>query len=52
MKDADWNNPLASDMTNIVVWQPGAGRSGNGSVPDNAPQGKEICKTCNVWSFS
>ena len=34
-------------MTKIVGSQPGAGRSGNGSVPDNAPQGGYIQRINN-----
>ena len=47
VKDADWNNPIASDTTKIVNSQPGAGRSGNSSVPDNAPQGGYIQRINN-----
>ena len=47
VKDADWNNPLASDTTKIVGSQPGAGRSGNSSVPDNAPPGGYIQRINN-----
>jgi len=47
VKDTDWNNPLASDTTKIVGSQPGAGRSGNSSVPDNAPQGGYIQRINN-----
>ena len=47
MKDADWNNPIASDTTKIIASQPGAGRSGNSSVPDNAPQGGYIQRINN-----
>ena len=47
VKDADWNNPLAGDTSKIVSSQPGAGRSGNSSVPDNAPQGGYIQRINN-----
>lgn len=47
VKDADWNNPLAGDTSKIVSSQPGAGRSGNNSVPDNGPQGGYIQRINN-----
>ena len=47
VKDADWNNPLSSDTSKIVSSQPGTGRSGNSSVPDNAPQGGYIQRINN-----
>lgn len=47
VKDADWNNPLSGDTSKIVSSQPGAGRSGNSSVPDNAPQGGYIQRINN-----
>merc|ERR1740129_1295511 len=47
VKDADWNNPLSSDTSQIVISQPSAGRSGNSSVPDNAPQGGYIQRINN-----
>jgi len=47
VKDADWNNPLTSDTAQIVSSQPGAGRSGNSSVSDNAPQGGYIQRINN-----
>ena len=47
MKDADWNNPLSGDTSKVVSSQPGAGRSGNNSVPDNAPQGGYIQRINN-----
>ena len=47
VNDADWNNPLSSDTTKVVSSQPGAGRSGNSSVPDNAPQGGYIQRINN-----
>jgi len=47
VKDADWNNPLSGDTSKVVSSQPGAGRSGNSSVPDNAPQGGYIQRINN-----
>jgi len=45
VKDADWNNPLASDTTKIVSSQPGNSRSGN--VVSDGPQGNYIQRINN-----
>ena len=46
VKDADWNNPLASDTSRIVSSQPGNGNRSGNVVPD-APRGAYIQRINN-----
>jgi len=47
VKDADWNNPLASDTSRIVSSQPGNGNRSGNVVPDNASRGPYIQRINN-----